>query len=55
MTRMLAQLLESGARPSGSPVGLPSCVRTYLSQPIELRANDHKRPAKTEYRGRSMR
>jgi len=51
MTRMLAQLLESGARPAG----LPSCVRTYLSQPIELRAKDHKRPAKTEYRGRSMR
>jgi hypothetical protein len=55
MTRMLAQQLESGARPAYSVVGLPLCVRAYLSQPIALRANAHKRQAKTEYRGRSMR
>jgi hypothetical protein len=51
---MLAQQFESGACPAHSAVGLPSYVRGYLSQPITLWANDHKRQATTEYRGRHM-
>jgi hypothetical protein len=54
MTRTFAQQLESGARPAHSAVGMPSCVRGYLSQPITLWANDHKRQATTEDGGRSM-
>ena len=54
MTRNVAQQFESGACPVLSAVGLPSCVRGYLSQPIALWANDHKRQVTTEDRGRSM-
>jgi hypothetical protein len=54
MTRMFTQQLESGARPAHSAVGMPSYVRAYLSQPITPWANDHKRQATTEYRGRFM-
>jgi hypothetical protein len=54
MTRMLAQQLESGARLAHSTVGMPSYVRGFLSQPSALWANEPKRQATTEYRGRSM-